>query len=197
MTRKILFGGIAGGVALLVWTVIAWTLLPLYASVLKSLPAEAEVVDALVAAKTPRGFYVIPALPKVGGLSVEDRKRAEAAWEEKYRAGPVAYVVYEPRGRPLNRMFRPMTRGALLSVLAALFSAWALSRTRIAGFFARALFVLGLGFFSWLLGPAVQWNWLGYPPDYVLVALVDGLAGWAIVGVVQAGIVRPGRARPA
>ena len=34
-------------------------------------------------------------------------------------------------------------------------------------------------------------HWFAYPLDYTLAVLLDAFAGWAIVGVVQAGIVRP------
>jgi pullulanase/glycogen debranching enzyme len=37
---------------------------------------------------------------------------------------------------------------------------------RIEAYFGRSLFVLGLGLFGWLLGPGMQWHWLGYPSDY-------------------------------
>ncbi len=188
-----MLGGIAGGVALFVWSVVAWTLIPLHASTVRRLAAEDRVVEALVAARTPAGFYVIPAPPDTAGMAEEQATAAENAWEERAGRGPVATLAYRPEGRAPNRMFRPMARGLGLALVASLFSAWALSRARIASHFGRVAFVLGMGLFAWVLGPAMMWNAFSYPADYTVAVLVDALAGWAIVGVVQAGIVRPGR----
>jgi hypothetical protein len=179
VTRKVLLGGIAGGVALFVWSVVAWTLLPLHKSSIRRLPAEDRVVAALVEARTEGGLYVVPGLPDSSGKSEDEKAAAQQEWEDRAGRGPVATLAYHPGGRPPNRMFRPMVRGLGLAVAAAIFSAFSLSRARIANHFGRVAFVLGMGFFAWVLGPAMQWNWFA------------ALAGWAIVGVVQAGIVRP------
>jgi hypothetical protein len=196
VTRKVLLGGIAGGVALFVWSVVAWTLLPLHASSLRRLAAEDRVVAALVDAKTPEGLYVIPAPPDNDGKTEEQSAAATEEWESRASQGPVATLAYRPGGRPPSRMFRPMARGLGLALAAALFSAWALSRARISSHFGRVGFVLGLGLFGWVLGPAMLWNWFSYPADYAIAVLVDAAAGWAIVGVVQAGILRPSPSAP-
>jgi hypothetical protein len=192
VTRKVLLGGIAGGVALFVWSVLAWTLLPLHRPSLGTLGAEARVVDALVDAGTPGGLYVIPGLPDLSGKSRAERAAALRDWENRIGRGPVATLVYRPLGHSPARMFRPLARGLVLAMAAALFSAFALSRARIANHLGRVAFVLGAGLFAWLLGPAMQWNWLAFPTGFTLRVLVDAMTGWAIVGVVQAGIVRPG-----
>jgi hypothetical protein len=191
VTRKVLLGGVAGGAVLFVWSVLAWTLLPLHQSSLGRFGAESRVVEALADARTPGGLYVIPGPPDLSGKSEEEQAAARKDWEDRASRGPVATLVYRPGGRSPSRMFRPMVRGLGLAVAAATFSAFALSRARIASHFGRVAFVLGMGLFAWLLGPGMQWNWFAYPADYTLSVLVDALAGWAIVGVVQAGIVRP------
>jgi hypothetical protein len=85
-----------------------------------------------------------------------------------------------------------MAQALLASILAATLSAFVISRTRIAGFAGRSFLVLGLGVFAWLLGPATEWIWFQYPTDYVLVALLDAVVGWGIVGAVQTGILKNG-----
>jgi hypothetical protein len=181
---------VAGGVALLVWSVVAWTLLPLHRSSLRRIEAEDRVVAALVEAGTPGGVYVIPGVPTAPGGSKEAAAAAMSDWEARASRGPLATLAYRPVGRAPGRMFRPIARGLALAVAAALFSAWALSRTRITVFLGRAAFVAGMGLFAWILGPAMQWNWFAYPAGYTTAVLLDALIGWAIVGIVQAGIVR-------
>jgi len=191
VTRKVLLGGMAGGVALFVWSIVAWTLLPLHSPSTRRLPAEDQVVAALVTAQTPAGFFVIPGLHEPSGSSKEQQEAAMKAWEDRAGHGPVATLVYNPAGRSPSRMFWPMIRGLSLALACTLFSAWVLSRARIASHLGRVAFVLGMGSFAWFLGPAMQWNWFGYPGGYTLAMLTDAVIGWAIVGVVQAGILRP------
>lgn len=187
-TRKqIAIGGLSGGLALFVWSVVAWTFLPLEGNVLRALPSEGLVVEALRAAGAGEGIFVIPA--PIGPGPVDEA--AAAAREDKVRQGPTAVLVYDPSGTSPNRMFWPLARGVAFSLMATTFAAFALSRARLRSWAARVAFVLGLGVFAWVLGPGAQWVWFNYPTEYLLTSLVDALAGWLIVGIVQTGIVRP------
>jgi hypothetical protein len=189
MSNKVILAGIAGGAALFVWGVVAWMLLPIHRTSMRTLPDEQRVVDALVGSGTSRGLYVVPAYPQASAGGAVDTG-AEEEWQRKASQGPLAVVVFEPAGHPPSRLFRRMIEGLLVCVVAAMFSAWALSRVRVGTYAGRAAFALGFGLVAWMLGPATEWIWLHYPTDYVLAALVDDLCGWAIVGAVQAGIVK-------
>lgn len=190
MTRQVWIGGLAGGVVFFVWSVVVWTLLPIHQSVFRSLPDEVGVVDALGSADTPAGLYAIPGPPAESGTP-EEAAEAERQWEEKSRRGPTGFIIYRPGGRAPNRMFRPLATGLLASLASGIFSAWALSRARIRGHLGRIAFVAGLGLFGWVLGSGLQGYGLQTTPLYLLATLIDAAGGWVIVGVVQAGIVRP------
>jgi hypothetical protein len=177
--RKVLGAGVAGGVALFVWGVVSWMVLPLHRAQLRALPDEERVVEALRGAGIERGLYLVPGPGDLG-------------WEEKARRGPRALVAYDPTGSPPNRMFRPMALALVSSILAGTFSALVLSGSRTQGFPGRILLVLGLGVFAWLLGPAGEWIWLPYPAGHALVTFLDAVAGWAIVGALQTGILKNG-----
>lgn len=189
MSRKVVLGGLSGGLALFIWGIVAWFVLPSHASLLRALPAEDRVVQALEGARTERGLYVIPAPPDLRGPTGDPA--AQLAWEERMSRGPVALLVYQPEGWNPGRLFRPLVPGILLCLLAGTFASWALSRARIRSHPGRIAFVFGFGVFAWLLGPGSQWIWFHYPYDYALATLLDSVIGWAIVAVVQAGIVRP------
>ncbi len=191
MTRKVLLAGLAGGVALFVWGIVAWTVLPVYGGALRTLPGEDRVVQALREGGATRGVYVVPALPRNLRKAGTPASEADQAWAEKFRRGPRALLVYDPSGRSPTRMFRPLARALALCLAAATFSAFVLSRLRIHGHFARIFFLTALGLFGWLLGPALLGVWFFYPADYLLAALAEALGGWLIVGVVQAGMVKP------
>lgn len=185
--KQILIGGLSGGLALFVWSLVAWTMLPLEGSVMRALPSEQAIVDALLASGAGEGIYVVPA-PLHPGAVLQGETTAR---EEKLRRGPTAVLVYDPAGASPNRMFWPLARGIAFCLAAATFAALALSRARLASWAARVAFVLGLGLFAWVLGPGTQWVWFNYPTDYLVASLADTVGGWLIVGIVQTGIVRP------
>lgn len=170
--RKVLGAGLAGGIALFVWGVVSWMVLPVHKATLRTLPDEGRVVEALRESGTDRGLYLVPGDPAKGG--------------------PQALVVYDPAGSPPNRMFRPMVLGLLASIVAAMLSASVLAWTRISGFAGRMLLVVSFGVFAWLLGPATEWIWFHYPTGHALAMLLDAVLGWAIVGAVQTGILKNG-----
>src|SRR5262245_37166494 len=166
--RKILGAGVAGGVALFVWGIVSWTVLPFHRAALRALPGEASLVEALREPETERGIYLVP-------------------WQEKAKRGPRAVLVYDPDGPPPNRMFRPMVLGLAASVLAGTLSAFVLVESRVQGLAGRMLLVVGFGVFAWLLGPATEWIWVPYPAGHLAATLLDAVAGWSIAGAVQTG----------
>ncbi len=185
--RKVFIGGLAGGIAIFTWGIVSWTFFPWHAKVWRTLPQEERVAEALRSTGAPRGVYVLP------GRSPDaaEDEAARAEWERRIRRGPVAVLVYRPEGLPPNRMFRPLTRGLVVSFLIATLAAEALRRSRSQRYLARVGFVLGIGAFAWLVGPVMQWVWFQYPDEWIWAALIDAGCGWLIVGFVQAGIVRP------
>lgn len=193
--RKFLTAAFAGGIALFVWGVVTWTLIPLTSGVFRTLPNEDRVAADLKERGLAAGVYVFPGLPDLGGLTPEQRQEAERARDEKLRRGPVGVLVFDPQGTSPNRMFWPIARGLAFALAAAAFSAWALARVGPLPYLGRAGFVLALGLFAWALGPGTQWAWFNYPSDYLLATLAEGVGGWLIVGLVQAGILRGGESR--
>jgi hypothetical protein len=189
--RKILIGGLAGGMALFAWGIVSWEFFPWHERVTRSLPDEAGVVEALRGSGMDRGVYVIPGRPPASGSGPEARED----WERRIREGPVALLVYRPGGVAPNRMFRPLTRGLLVAFLVSTLAAAALQRARIEPFAGRVGFVLGIGAFAWLVGPVTQWAWFQYPVEWIGSALLDAGVGWTIVAFVHAGILGPGQTR--
>lgn len=189
MVRKVLLAGVAGGTALAIWGIVVWMLLPIYQPVLRGLPGEDGVAAALIHSGAGRGIYVLPALPYPPKANPASQEIEEQAWSEKSKRGPVALLIYRPDGRNPERPLVPMMRSWIFCTLAATFTGWALARARIGWHTGRVIFVLALGMMGWLLGPAQQWNWLGFPTDYTIATFLDNLGGWTIVGIVQTGLV--------
>jgi hypothetical protein len=193
--RRLWTAGLAGGIALFVWGFVTWSLFPLTSGAFRTLPNEDRVAADLKDRGLAAGVYVFPGLPDLRGRTAEQKAEAVREREEKLRRGPVGVLVFDPQGTTPNRMFWPLARGLAFALAAAGFSGWALSRVGPASYLGRAAFVLALGLFAWALGPGTQWAWFNYPSDYLLATLIDGLGGWLIVGLVQAGILRRGESR--
>ena len=185
--RKTLLAGLAGGIALFAWGLVSWNFFPWHETVVRTLPQEERVAEALLGTGAPRGVYFIPGRTP----DVRDGQEAREEWERRIRGGPVALLVYRPEGVPPNRMFRPLTRGLVVSFLIATLAAAVLKRARPGRYLVRVGFVLAIGAFAWLAGPVMQWAWFQYPDEWIWSALVDAALGWLIVGFVQAGIIRP------
>lgn len=187
MTRKVWAGGGAAGLALFVWSVLAWTFVPIYETALRTLPVEAEIVEILRREDVPSGVYLFPGIAPPSSAA----SAASHDWEDRVREGPLGLLVVRERGAAPNRMFRPLASMFAVQFLAGLFASWTLSRARLSGNPARIGFVIGLGLFAWLLGTGLPAVWFHYPAGWLLATFLDAVAGWALVGVVLAGIVRP------
>lgn len=188
VNRKVLAGGGAAGLALFVWSVLAWTLVPIYETALRTLPVEEEVVGTLRRENVPSGVYLFPGIAPRAGV---DPAAGARDWESRVREGPLGLLVVRARGASPNRMFRPLASMCAVQLLAGLFASWSLSRARLSGNPARIGFVIGLGLFAWLLGTGMPAVWFHYPASWLLATFLDAAAGWAFAGVVLAGIVRP------
>ena len=81
----------------------------------------------------------------------------------------------------------------LSNMAAALVAAFLLAKAAGLGFGARVLFVALLGLFSNLdlRLSASYCNWYGFPTDYTLAVLADGVMGWCLGGLALAGILKP------
>ncbi len=183
---RILGAGLAGGLVLFVWGMVAHMVLPLGHMGFGTLPDEGAVTGVLEDDDVPAGMYMIPDLQP--GATPEETE----VWKGRVRAGPRALVIYTPDGaEPMP----PLTLGAsfAINVLSALVAALVVSQTA-SFYFGRVLVVTLMGLFAWLAVEAMYWNWYFFPTDRLSASLVEHVAGWFAAGLVVAGIVK-GRLR--
>jgi hypothetical protein len=190
--KKILIGGIVGGVVLFIWSARAWTVLPIHKSSIHSIANEDAVIGALKGNIGAKGVYLFPAMPgSAGDMPTESAPGATELAARKMQQGPVGLIVYDPHGMD-PFMASQFIVGLILDLIAAFLAAWLLSRsTAMASpYMARVMFcgVLGIfvSFVSWLPG----WNWMGYPMDYTTAMVADSIFGWLIAGLAIAGFVK-------
>ena len=184
--QRVLIGALVGGVALFVWQYAAWMFLDVHKlDVNPKLKHEDAVVAALKG--EVRGVYWIP-----GGDQADRDPEGEAymAWEQKHKAGPRGFLVFDPEGgEPMS--VQTMGIGAACNILVALIAALMLAGASIRSFFGRFFLVVGIGLIVVLVQDVPNWNWQNFPDDWTRGAIIDHLAGMAIVGFLLALIVRP------
>ena len=189
--KKVLIGGIVGGIALFIWSALAWTVLPLHKSSLHAIPNEDATIAALKSNIGEKAVYVFPAMPAQGQPGMD-------AYTQKMEQGPVGLIIYDPQGMG-QMMTSQFVSGLIIDILAALLAAWILSRSTALGstFVARVAFCGLLGIFISLGSFLPGWNWMGYALDYTTAMAADALIGWLIVGLVIASFVKAPAEQPA
>lgn len=191
MTKKILLGGVVGGIVVFVWSVISHMILPLGMVGFSQLPNEDMVVTALRENIKDPGLYYFPGMEQTAGMTKEEQKAAMQKWEEKYRQGPIGTLIYQPQGQ--NPLIPKQLIIELLSNIAgALVAAYLLAKAvgGIASFGGRVLFVLLLGLFASLAIDISYWNWYGFPGSYTLAAIIDQVVSWGLAGLVMGAIIK-------
>lgn len=193
MTKKIVLGGIIGGVLMFIWSAVSHMLLPIGSMGIKSIPNEDAVLAAMKTNITEPGFYFFPGegMMEAQSGSKEQQDAAMAAWTKKYEAGPRGVMVYYPTGETPMPPSKLIFEG-LSDVVGALIAAFLLSMAtlRVRSFAGRVGFVTLLGLLAWILIEFSYWNWYGFPPAYVTGTLIDQVVGMAFAGVGIAIVFR-------
>lgn len=183
---RIILAGIAGGLLLFFWGAFSHMVLPLGEVGVKSMPNEAPVMSAMKANITEPGLYFYPGL--AGGHSANEAE--QAAWTEKYKAGPNGILIYHPTGG--DPMPPSMLIVELLSnIFACIVAAFVISMT-VASFVGRVFASALFGLVAWLSIDVSYWNWYGFPTDYIGAQAVDQVVGWLLAGI-PIGFILKGR----
>ena len=191
MTKRILLGGVLGGIVLFLWSFVSHELLPLGEVGLKSIPNEGAVLGALRDNIKEPGFYFFPWREESPGATKQQQEATMKQWQEKYMAGPTGILIYKVHGE------QAMSPRLLLTELGAdialmLVAAFLLAQAAgaLGTFLGRALFVAALSLVGWLDIHVSYWNWYGFPTDYTLATLADAFIGYWLAGIVLAWLVK-------
>ena len=182
---KTIIAGIIAGVILFIWGFLAWAVLPIHKSSLRSLSNEDAVIAALRASSPVKGLYLFPAMP------TDNTPAAEDAYIQKYKAGPTGIIIYDPDGSS-PMMTGQMIIGFINSILTGLLGAWLLSRSTAvsSSYIARVALFGVIGVLISLATHIVNWNWLNYPYDYTVGLVIDSVIGWLLAGLGAAAFLK-------
>jgi hypothetical protein len=181
---RLIIAGIVGGLVMFFWGAFSHMVLQLGDGAIKAVPNEAAVVAAMKSNITEPGFYFAPGMENMRNPTEEQQK----AWEEKYKAGPRAVIIYQPSGA------EPMTAKQLLfelgsNIVAALFVAYILSMM-VASFSKRVFIAALIGLTGWISINLSYWNFYGFPTDFTGAEGIDQTVGWLLTGIAIALIIR-------
>jgi hypothetical protein len=183
--KKVILGGLLGGLVLFVWGAISHMALPIGEAGVRSMPAAAEpaVLAAMKSAMNERAIYIFP------GISHLPSEEEQKAWQAKYDAGPAGIVAFNPTPKGSFARWLGVELGG--NVLAALMAAIVILHVPgSVGLVKRALLVGLLGLLEGFDIDVSQWNWYSFPTTYMLAQIVDHAIGWFLAGLVLARICR-------
>lgn len=182
--KKSLIAGLVGGLIVFVWGAFSHMVLPLGEMGFSILPNEDPVLEALKSNITEPGLYFFPGMSHMREATPEEMK----AWEEKYKAGPIGLLLFNPQGEaPMSP--RQLGMELFTNVLAASIIAIVLSSMSVSiiqGSFFSAL----LGLFAWLSISASYWNWYSFPSIFILAEGFDQVISWLLGGLAITAIVK-------
>ena len=188
MIGRIFAAGIAGALAMFVWTAIAHMVTPLGSTGLSQLPNEGPVLDAMHAsAGANHGLYFFPwADPK----TMND-KGAMAAYAEKTKAGPSGLLLYRPPGGDSQMSVATLLQEFLKQIVVTTIAAFLLAEAKLPRLWERAGFVAAIGAIASLETNASYRIWYGFPGDFTAAAILTSFISYVAAGFVVAWILDP------
>jgi hypothetical protein len=183
---RIIIAGIAGGVAMFIWSTIVHVVLPLGQIGFGQIPQESQVLTAMQNSIGDKpGLYFYPWTDMKSPNAMAD----EAA---KMKVHPSGLLLYKPAGASSD-MTKPMIVEFAKEALISLIAAFLLAQTMLAGYAARVGFVALTGVAAGITTSVSYWNWYGFPTDYTLAYMSIDIVGYVAAGFAIAAILKPRR----
>ena len=190
MTKKILLGGLVGGIVVFLVTGFFHMATSLGEYGIKTLPNEDTTLSMMRSSIPESGLYLFPMPDTSKGNSAA----SQAAYLEKYRIGPAGIMAYVKEGGEFS-FGKLLFNQFLFGLIGALFLAWILGVTAGSTTYAsRVAVVFVASLFAACVYALPYWNWYRFPTSYTLAYIATWSISWLIAGLVMAAIVKPGRA---
>ncbi len=189
MMKRIILGGVAGGVILFLWGFVSHEVLRLGSVGIQELPNFSTTSKAMSKGIEESGFYFFPGPMPTGEMSAEEKQAAHEAYAENYAKGPSGILIFNTGGSELNFTGMLITQ-CVTNILLGLIAAFLLAQVGGGGYVQRLVFVTLLGLFPSLAVNVPYWNWFGFPLNFSLASVADHMVGWLLAGSALAGIVK-------
>lgn len=143
----------------------------------KSLPNDEELVKMLSKNVKEPGLYLFP------GIDFNNhRKEYLAAWEKKFRNGPVGMVVYRPIGGDPFAVSKLVIQ--FTCTLISVFVAVIIISQTAASYWKRVSLVSALGIVACTSVSSIYWNWYEFPTSFFIAQIMDMFIGFLLAGLV-------------
>ena len=169
--KKIIIGGLVGGIILFIWQFLSWSILNIHGSNMQYTPQQESILEALEASGIKEGSYFLPNVaPDVPG----DQRQAEM---QKNVGKPWALVSY--RESMDASMGSNMFRGFIMNVVLMSLLAWLLLQFKDLTLGRAVLASLAVGFIGYMIFPYLNSIWFenNSMPDLVDAIVQFGLGG--------------------
>lgn len=181
---RIILAGLAGAVAMYVWTSVAHVATPLGSIGFSQIPNEQPVMDAMrtsIGAKP--GLYFFPWVDPNDANAM----KLEA---ERMKTNPSGFVIYTPPGAS-GEMTGQLIGEFVKEFVTALIAAYLLSMTMLSSYVGRVGFVALLGAAAAIMTNGSYWIWYHFPLDYSLAYSFIEFVGYVAAGLAMAAVLKP------
>ena len=190
MAKRVVIGGILGGLTMFLWLFVAHDLLPLGELGVQEIANDGPVLTAMQSAIPQAGLYLFPGMGLGPNPTMAQRNAAMPTYMKKYEQSPHGILVYHPPSGAFN-FGAALGREGAMNLLAAFLAAWLLSLAAAGrAYSVRAGFVVILGVLAAITTNLEYWNWYDFPGNYVAGYMVTQIIGFTLVGLVVAAFVR-------
>ena len=179
MTKRMIWAGLLGGLAMFIWAFVAHMVLPLGEAGVKQIANDQPLLNALQGTiGSASGLYLFPS----------QQSASMGDYARRFAANPSGLLVYHPPGRQIA--FAPMLITELLTeVVEASLAVFLLAQTRLTGFGSRVGFVTLIGVIAAITTNVSYWNWYAFPTGYEAAYMTTQIVGFVCAGIVAAVVL--------
>ncbi len=171
--KKILIGGLVGGILLFGWQTVSWTVANMHEKGQQYSPKQDSVLNFLANSGIVPGGYMFPMASP--GSSFEEMEKQM----QPYVGKPWAKLTYY-KSMDVN-MGMNMARGALSNIIIVCLLCWLFAKMGKQGFSTYVVASLAVGIICFTNGAYTGHIW--YPLPDIRAFFIDAVASWGLVGI--------------
>jgi hypothetical protein len=189
MIKRLIAGGIVGGITLFMWGFVSWVILTWHFDTLRHDSGVTAVVEDIEDHLPETGVYYFPPMP-----TMRPDKAEMEAYMELHESGPSGMIFYT--AEHLDPMPpRRLLLGFIVDIGAATFATLLLivALPSLPKYWGRVVFVAALGVFAIFAVRMVDGVFHNLPIRWTVNLTLDTAISWVLTGLVLAAIVRPSK----
>jgi hypothetical protein len=171
--KKIIIGGLVGGILLFAWQTVSWTVANLHEKGQQHTPKQDSILSFLANSGLQPGGYLLPTLPPGSSMNEMD------GFNKQYGGKPWATITYRKEWN-LN-MGMNMARGVIANIIIVCLLCWLFAKIGSGSFSTYFLGSIVIGIICFTNGAYTGHIW--YPLFDINAHLIDALASWGLVGL--------------